>query len=255
MHDFLETTCREAGDILLGHFRHSLQQREKPDEGFVTEADLASERHILDAIQRDWPGSRVLAEESGVSGSGSGLRWIVDPLDGTTNFAAGIPHFAISIGVEEQGRLRWGAIFDPVADELFTAEAGAGAQLNGQPIAVGSQTDLKKALLYSGDWYYRDARFRTSLQLANRIYGGCRALRLVGSVALGLAWTACGRLDGFWQERVNHWDAAAGLLLVREAGGCAGGFDGSDYLPGASLMATTPLLRAPFLALLAPASR
>lgn len=198
----------------------------------VTAVDHAAETSIVDCLQRLEPSVPILAEERGlVGGSRTGCRFIVDPLDGTTNFAHGFPVFAVSIAYEEGGEVVAGAVLDPVREELFTAEAGHGAHLNGVPIRVSPTADLQRALLATGFPYSSEAMDR-ALDLFVRIMRRVRAVRRAGSAALDLCCVAAGRLDAFWEETLRAWDTAAGEVIVREAGGVVSDFDGGPFTNG-----------------------
>ena len=241
----LEGFCRGAGSILLRGFGKDHARIEKPEAGFVTAADLEAEAFLLGAIDEAFPGSAILSEEAGTKNPGAPLRWIIDPLDGTTNYANGIPFFAVSLAVEAQGELRQGVVFNPVSKELFWAEHGGGAWLQDKRLQVGTKSELAEAVLATGDWYRRDPSFSHSWARAGALYRACRALRLTGSVALALAYTACGRFDAVWVEDYNPWDVAAGALLVREAGGVVTDFRGEAVQighHGPALLATSPAL-------------
>jgi myo-inositol-1(or 4)-monophosphatase len=185
----------------------------------VTDVDRASDQLVLECISSQRPDDAILIEETGEHEGGSGLRWIVDPLDGTTNYAHGFPHYAVSIGVERDGVLEVGVIYDPMKDELFSARRGAGAFLNGKPIAVSRVTELERALLATGFAYDVHKAAIDNLEYFARFIKRAQAVRRAGSAALDLAYVACGRFDGFWELELHPWDVAAGLVLVEEAGG------------------------------------
>ena len=198
----------------------------------VTAVDHAAETAIIECLQRFDPAVPILAEERGVvGGTKTGCRFIVDPLDGTTNFAHGFPVFAVSIAYEEDGEVIAGAVLDPVREELFTSEANGGAHLNGARIRVSPTRDLQHALLGTGFPYSREAMDR-ALALFVRIMRRARAVRRAGSAALDLCSLAAGRLDAFWEETLRAWDTAAGELIVREAGGTVTDFDGGRFTNG-----------------------
>lgn len=198
----------------------------------VTAVDHAAETAIIECLQRLQPSVPILAEERGmVGGSRSGCRFIVDPLDGTTNFAHGFPVFAVSIAYEDGGEVVAGAVLDPVREEFFTAEAGEGAHLNGASIRVSPTREMQHALLATGFPYSREAMDR-ALELFVRIMRRSRAVRRAGSAALDLCSLAAGRFDAFWEETLRAWDTAAGELMVREAGGVVTDFDGGPFTNG-----------------------
>ena len=198
----------------------------------VTAVDHAAETVIVECLQRLQPSVPILAEERGaIGGTKTGCRFIVDPLDGTTNFAHGFPVFAVSIAYEEGTEVVAGAVLDPVREELFTAEAKAGAYLNGDPIRVSVTGDIQGALLATGFPYSREAMDR-ALDLFVRIMRRARAVRRAGSAALDLCSVAAGRLDAFWEETLRAWDTAAGEVIVREAGGQVTDFEGGPFTNG-----------------------
>jgi myo-inositol-1(or 4)-monophosphatase len=236
--NFAIQTAREAGRVLAERFGRKLNISNKSELDLVTESDLASERLIIDRIKTFHPRHAILAEESGASAPAdretqSEWRWIIDPLDGTTNYAHGYPCFCVSIGLEHNGRLEIGVIYDPLRDELFTAERGDGAALNGKRIQVSSTRSLKSALLCTGFPYDVRERSEFARHFANFIMNA-QAVRRDGAAALDLAYVACGRFDGFWEEGLKPWDVAAGSLMVKEAGGLVSAYDGtpmSIYTP------------------------
>ncbi|CDM65811.1 inositol monophosphatase family protein [Pyrinomonas methylaliphatogenes] len=253
MLDFAVQTAREAGHILAERFGRVTEVSHKGEINLVTEADLASERFIIERIKSYYPRHAILAEESGASVErGSDYVWIVDPLDGTTNYAHGYPVFAVSIALEYRGEIVLGVVYDPMRDELFAAERGAGATLNGRRVRVSDVEDLSKAMLCTGFPY--DVRERGELigHFRNFIMTA-QAVRRDGSAALDLAYVACGRFDGFWEEGLNPWDVAAGVLLVEEAGGRVTDYAGhpfsSYYAP---VLASNGLIHEAMMRVLAP---
>ena len=211
-----------AGRIHRQYFRNDPQIQKKGPIDLVTAADVAAERAIRELIAARLPGHSVLGEEQagGVSRqSATRCRWIVDPLDGTTNFAHGLALFCVSLALEVDGRIELAVVCDPMADELFVAERGQGARLNGQPIRVSFTDTLIDSLLCTGFPYsIRDRRER-QVQVFSKFLGRARAVRRLGSAALDLCYVAAGRFDGFWEEQLHPWDIAAGALIVEEAGG------------------------------------
>lgn len=231
---FLEVaieTAIEAGGILLSEFDKPAKISYKGEVDLVTQADRRSEEAIVGRLRSYFPTHTIVAEEGSGQEGDTRHRWIVDPLDGTTNFAHGYPCFAVSIGFEEGGELVAGVIYQPVSKELFTTARGEGAHLNGRRIEVSSIDHLATSLLATGFpsvkrsrnvniQYYRDFTLRS------------HGVRRDGSAALDLAAVACGRFDGFWEFGLHSWDTAAGVLLVREAGGVVTNFSGQPYRPG-----------------------
>ena len=219
----------------------------------VTDVDHASDALIIERIAKAFPDDDVLTEETGNARVGrSGYRWVVDPLDGTTNYAHGVPHFAVSIGVEREGERVVGAIYDPMRDELFAAARGGGLHLNGAPAAVSDARELERSVLATGFAYdVHDGAALPNLDYFERFMRRARAIRRMGSAALDLAWVACGRFDGFWAMHLHAWDVAAGLLLVEEGGGRVTDFDGSPPpASGARLVASNGTLHAALLHIL-----
>ncbi len=198
----------------------------------VTEVDRAAEDAVVEQLRKFFPEVPILAEERGLlGGSRTDCRFLVDPLDGTTNFAHGFPVFAVSVAYEEEGEVIAGAVLDPVRNELFAAERGEGAMLDGAPIRVSPTADFQSALLATGFPYSREAMDR-ALALFCRIMRNARSVRRAGSAALDLCAVAAGRLDGFWEETLRAWDTAAGELIVREAGGRVTDFVGDPFVNG-----------------------
>jgi len=217
----------EAGRIHLQYFRRALDVRKKGPIDLVTAADLEVERTFRARIARECPGHVVIGEEAESAAAAPGrCRWIIDPLDGTTNFAHGLALFCVSIALEIDGQLALGVVYDPVGEELYTAERGGGARLNGRPLAVSTRGELIDALLCTGFPYaVRDGRAR-QVRVFEAFLTRARAVRRLGSAALDLCYVAAGRFDGFWEEELHPWDVAAGALIVAEAGGTVTGYDG-----------------------------
>ena len=220
---------KEGGAILMKYFGKIKSIDYKGEINLVTEADQRSEEVILSIIKDSYPNHRILAEETGESGNSSSFKWIIDPLDGTTNYAHGYPCFCVSLAIEYEEEVLYGAVYDPVKDELFTAEKGKGAFINGKAIKTSSTKQLDQSLLCTGFPYdVRDdmdsniLNFRTFLMKA-------QAVRRDGSAALDLCHTAAGRFDGFWEQKLFPWDVAAGGLLITEAGGKLTNFTGGNF--------------------------
>ncbi len=244
--------ARQAGKVILRHLDQldRLQVETKGRNDFVTHVDRMAEEEIIRVIYRAYPDHAVLAEESG-SHRENDYLWIVDPLDGTTNFMHGYPQFAVSIGLYHQHRPFQAAIFDPLRNELFTASRGAGAKLNDRRIRVSQITHLENALLATGFPFkrmeYLDAWIESFRLLLPRTSG----IRRAGSAALDLAHVACGRLDGFWEFGLAPWDMAAGCLLLQEAGGLISDFTGGQsHLESGHVIAGNPKLHPELLRLL-----
>jgi len=220
--------AREAGALLLEYFRQRVKIEYKGDVDLVTVADRKSEALILERIRAKWPSHDVLGEEGARIETGSDYRWYVDPLDGTTNFAHGFPVFCVSLAIERKGERVAGVLFDPTRDELFAAEKGSGAYLNGEPIHVSKTANLKECLVATGfpsHKRHKNPNIFFYHQLTLRTHG----VRRAGSAALDLASVAAGRFDGFWEFNLNPWDTAAGVLLVQEAGGTVTDFKGGPF--------------------------
>lgn len=222
-----------AGRIHRQHFRQDLAIHKKGRIDLVTAADLAVERMFRALVADRFPTHGVLGEEdaSGGGPTGTRYRWIIDPVDGTTNFAHGLALFCVSIALEIDGRVRLGVVYDPIADELFTAELGEGARLNGLPLRVSSTATLVDALLCTGFPYSIREERRRQVDVFAAFLGEAQAVRRLGSAALDLCYVAAGRFDGFWEERIHPWDIAAGALIIEEAGGLVTGLDGAPFDP------------------------
>jgi myo-inositol-1(or 4)-monophosphatase len=252
------SAARKAGVVLLDHARTGFNIAYKNVVNLVTDADRSAEESIIRIIRQEFPAHRILAEERGQEGTvGSPFLWIIDPLDGTTNFAHGFPFYSISIGLEYDGRLILGVVLDPVRQELFTAEAGKGAFLNGAPITVSGVAHLDKALLVTGFAYDIRETADNNLDHFSRISLRAQGVRRTGSAALDLCYVAAGRLDGYWEVKLSPWDMAAGSVILAEAGGEVSGFTAGRFsLYDQALVATNGLIHAELLqALNEPADR
>ncbi len=226
----LEQALTKGGDILLKRFGKA-KIRFKGRANIVTQADVESQRAILDVIQRLCPGHDYKAEESGVRATGSEYVWLIDPLDGTTNYAHGYPASCVSIGLLRRGKPVLGGVLDPFRAERFTAERGKGARLNGKRLRVSAPRRLEDSLLVTGFAYDRgeDQRSRFYVELYRRFMVRCHDVRRSGAASLDMAWIAAGRADGFWEFGLSPWDVAAGWLLVQEAGGKVSDFSGKPW--------------------------
>ncbi len=244
--------ARRAGNVMLRAMDRidTLRVEEKGRHDYVSEVDRQAEREIVHTIRRAYPQHAILGEEGGGQGKGD-IRWIIDPLDGTTNFLHGIPHFAVSIAVEIKGRLAHGVIYDPVKNELFTASAGSGAQLNERRIRVSARPTLDGALLGTGIPFREDQSIDTYLATLRALIPNTAGIRRPGSAALDLAYVACGRFDAFWEFGLHDWDLAAGVLLVQEAGGIVSDFGGGDgYRKRGNVLCANPRLHERMLRIL-----
>jgi myo-inositol-1(or 4)-monophosphatase len=232
----LATACRAAldgGQVVKDHYNQPHDIAMKGVINLVTETDLAAEAAILARLAQDAPGMPVMAEESAGSHQLTDAHpiWIVDPLDGTTNFAHGFPYFAVSIALVDQGRPLVAAIYQPMLDELFCASQGGGAWLNGRPIAVSGADQLINALIGTGFPYEAEQTLDIVMRQLGAMLPKVRDIRRAGAAALDLAYVACGRLDGFYEMNLQPWDTAAGWLLVEEAGGRLSDFSGAEFSP------------------------
>lgn len=223
---FVRSLATEAGAILMRHFNRSHQVTCKRGAGIVTEADKAAERFLVRNIFRKFPNSSIITEESGEFRRSSSLCWVIDPLDGTSNYAHGFPWFCVSIGLYEEERPVAGVVYHPVNREMFFAETGCGAWLNEKRIYVSGNRRLERALLGTGFYYARGEKLRREMELFRRMNEVALGVRRPGAAALDLAYVACGRYDGFWERGLSPWDVAAGLILVAEAGGKFSNFKG-----------------------------
>jgi myo-inositol-1(or 4)-monophosphatase len=246
--------ARRAGDLIVRSLSRldSLKIDTKGRNDFVTDIDRKAEAEIIATIRRAYPDHAVLAEEGGRSGE-SEFLWIIDPLDGTTNFLHGFPTFAVSIAVKQRGRLQHAVVYDPMRQEFFTASRGEGAQLEGKKIRVSSQRSLEGALIGTGFPYRMAAEhIDPYLAILKRIMLTAAGVRRPGAASLDLAYVAAGRIDGFWEFGLSPWDTAAGALLILEAGGRVGTPAGLEYALGANIVAGNPKVYEGLLELLGP---
>lgn len=254
-HTYLQVAveaARLAGSYQRYRFGSPIDVDMKGDKDLVTEVDRESERLIAERLLSCFPGHNILAEEGDYPSSESAFRWIVDPLDGTTNFTHGFPWFCVSIGLEAEGELVAAVIFNPIYDELFTATKGGGAFLNGRRLKVSEHAPLADTLLGTGFPYDCASDPANNFASFVSFQKAARGIRRAGAAALDLASVASGRLDGFWELKLKPWDVAAGVLLVREAGGRVTCFDGSNFsLASNRIVASNGLIHDEMLALLA----
>ena len=216
----------EAGRLLMRHFRTNFSIAHKGDINIVTELDVAAEKLIVSRILDAFPAHSVLAEESHPNAARTPFTWIIDPLDGTTNYAHGLPVFCVSVGLEIDGEVEWGIVYNPNLEEIFTARRGQGAFLNHERIRVSKVGPLGVSLLATGFPYDIRTSERNNLNYFREFALRAQAVRRVGSAALDLCYVGCGRFDGFWELKLNPWDCAAGCLVVREGGGRVTDFRG-----------------------------
>ncbi len=249
----IEATLR-AGDIQMARFGTDVRVDKKGAIDLVTEVDLAVERMFRDLVARRFPDHTVLAEELGgeAGPAGSPYCWVFDPIDGTTNYAHGLPIFCASLALEHEGRPIVAAVYDPARRELFTAERGQGARLNGAPIKVSESAALIDAMLCTGFPYNVHETVGDLIGLFGDFLARARAVRRLGSAAIDLCYVAAGRLDGFWEQHLRPWDASAGALIVEEAGGRVTTFKGDRFQSrDASLVASNGRLHDELLAIIA----
>ncbi len=249
----LERLARQAGHILRASYTRAHQVEYKGVIDLVTEVDHQSEAFLLGEIQRLFPGHRIMSEEAGLIPGGEGDLWLVDPLDGTVNYSHGVPFFSVSIAYAHNGSVTIGVVYEPLRDELFSAERGGGASLNGQRLSVSSASDLNTSLLVTGFPYDIRTTAHDNLDHYARFAKLSQGVRRLGSAALDLCYIAAGRFDGYWELSLKPWDVAAGGLIAEEAGAATTTLDGEpDYLtPPCSLLAAPPRLHARMLAILA----
>ncbi|MGR9106125.1 MAG: inositol monophosphatase family protein [Gammaproteobacteria bacterium] len=259
MHPMLniaERAARTAGNVILRSIDRidSLHIDEKSRNDFATEVDHRAEQEIIRVIRNAYPDHTIIAEESGVH-AGNDFTWIIDPLDGTTNFLHGFPQYAVSIALARKGRIEQAVVYDPLRQELFSASRGTGAMLNNRRLRVSGQASLKGALLGTGFPFGAQKHLEAYLNMFRCLSRDAAGIRRPGSAALDLACVAAGRFDGFWEIGLRQWDMAAGVLLVQEAGGIVTDFaKGNDYLSSGNIIAANPKLHsiiqesiAPFL--------
>lgn len=251
MLNFAIRVAQDAGRLLRDRMGTNFDISHKGDINLVTEVDLASEKLIREAIATHYPRHQVLAEEGGLAETTSEYRWVVDPLDGTTNYAHGYPVFAVSIALEYQSEVVLGVVYDPIRDELFAAERGSGAVLNNRPIRVSPTGKLIQSMLSTGFPYDIKTSSLTNLDHWANFAMNAQALRRDGAASIDLCYVASGRYDGFWELNLSPWDTAAGALIVREAGGRVTDFNGgsfSNYKP--EIVASNGLIHEQMIAVI-----
>lgn len=234
--------ARKAGNIIARSVDHvdriAVDSKSKND--FVSEVDRSAEHEIISVIRQAYPDHAILGEETGEQGSND-FRWVIDPLDGTTNFLHGFPHFAVSIAVQHKGRIEHAVVYDPMRQELFTASRGGGAMINDRRLRVAKRAGLDGALIGTGFPFRQHQNLELYLSTFREIFPQTAGIRRAGSAALDLAYVAAGRMDGFWEFGLNTWDMAAGVLLVQEAGGLVGDARGNHlYLETGNVVAGSP---------------
>jgi myo-inositol-1(or 4)-monophosphatase len=250
--------ARRAGEIMLRHWNQleSLRVTDKGRNDFVSEVDVAAEAAIVEVIRDHYPDHAVLAEERGAEGEHE-YQWIIDPLDGTTNYLHGFPVFSVSIAVAFRGELQHGVVYDPFRQEIFSASRGAGALLDGRRIRVSRQHSLAQSLIATGFPYRANLKYLDAyLGMLRDVMTESSGVRRPGSAALDLCYVAAGRVDGFFELGLSKWDIAAGALLIREAGGRISDFQGTDrYMDSGHIVAGNPKIYAALSRLFAPHSR
>ena len=256
---YLETAveiAREAGALLANYFERRVVFELKGDFDLVTEADRASEKLIVERLRSHFPSHSIVAEEGGGHEGPSEYRWYVDPLDGTTNFAHSFPMFNVTLGLEHAGEMIAGVIYDPLRQEMFSAERGSGAYLNNRRIRVSACKRLEDSLASTG-FPSRKRHLNVNIHFYHQMAMASHGVRRTGSAAIDLAYVACGRLDAFWEFGLKPWDMAAGMLIVREAGGAVSDMHGATHDLNASphLLADNGALHDPVLALFAEVFR
>ena len=234
--------CRKASKTLIRDFGEieNLQVSVKGPGDFVTASDKKVEKILIEELQKARPNYSILSEEIGKISNDESYKWIIDPIDGTANFLHGIPHFAISIGLEQDGEIICGIIYDPIKDEMFVAEKGNGSYLNNQRIRVSSRSKLKDCIIFTGGPKKEEKDRETSLKEYYNFSSKVQIpIRKLGSAALDMAYVAAGRCDGFWQKYLSYWDIAAGIILVKESGGFVTDYYGENkYLENKTLLVT-----------------
>jgi myo-inositol-1(or 4)-monophosphatase len=246
--------ARSAGNVIIRNLGKldTLAIHTKDRNDFVTEVDRQAEQEIIYVLRKAFPDHGILAEESGVQ-EGNDYQWIIDPLDGTTNFLHGFPQFAVSIAMRHKGRMEHGVIYDPLRQELFTATRGGGAMLNDQRIRVTKRKTLEGSLLGTGFPFKSQQHLDAYLDMFRALFPQTAGIRRAGSAALDLAYVAAGRLDGFWEIGLSIWDMAAGVLLIQEAGGLSSDFTGgNNHLESGNIVAGNPKLFAEILKTIRP---
>ncbi len=246
--------ARGAGNIIVRALERveTLTVTEKARNDFVSEVDQRAEQEIIRVIRKAYPQHAILAEESGAR-AGNEYEWVIDPLDGTTNFLHGFPQFAVSIALRHRGQVEHATVYDPLREELFTASRGDGAQLNGRRVRVSRRRGLQGALLGTGFPFRAQQHLDTYLAMFKALFPQTAGIRRPGSAALDLAYVAAGRLDGFWEFGLRPWDMAAGALLIEEAGGMVGDFRGTKgYMDSGNIVAGSPKVYQALLQALEP---
>lgn len=233
--------ARKAGNVIAKNYerRDDIQTSKKGINDYVTSVDKAAEAEIIEIIQKSYPDHTIISEERGtLEGKDSDIQWVIDPLDGTTNFVKGLPHFSVSIAIRVKNRTEVGVVYDPIRNELFTAVRGEGAKLNEVRLRVDSQNELNGAILATGFPFKQPSLMQTQFAIMNNLIDEAADFRRTGSAALDLCYVASGRVDGYFEMGLKPWDCAAGDLIVREAGGLVCDFNaGHGYLRSGNIVA------------------
>lgn len=247
--DVLLQAVKAGGALIEQYFDGTFKVDNKSTiNDLVTEVDKHAEKAIIDVIKKNYPEHTIISEETGSDIRKSDYDWIIDPIDGTVNFAHGIPICCVSIGIRYQGTMLMGTVYNPILKELFFAEKGKGAYLNNVKISVSQKSDFKKACLVTGFPYKWPKTYEHPIKVFERIIMEGLPVRRLGSAAIDLCWVACGRFDGFWEYNLNPWDVAAGYLIVEEAGGKITNFDGDPYdVDDKETLATNGIIHADML--------
>lgn len=261
MHPLLNiaiNAARQAGDIIVRNFDHvdRLKPTLKNTNDFFSEVDIKAEQAIIKTIHKAYPQHGIIAEESGIYLPDAETVWIIDPLDGTSNYLHGFPFFSVSIAIQINGRIEHALVFDPLRHEFFSASRGRGARLNDRRMRVSKQNQLSASLLGTGVPFRDQSLAKRYMPTFEALQGKCAGVRRTGSAALDLAYVASGRLDGFWELGLKPWDIAAGTLLIQESGGMVCDLQGGEqYLIHGDVVAATPKVFKPLVQLLIPAIR
>ena len=248
--------CRKAAKILIRDFGEieNLQVSLKGPGNFVTASDIKVEKILVEELQKARPTYSILSEEIGEINNDESFKWIIDPIDGTSNFLHGIPHFAISIGLEHDKEIICGIIYDPIKDEMFTAEKGNGAYVNNKRVRVSSRSKLKDCIIFTGG-PRQNPKDKELFFVEYKNFSSVvkTPIRKMGSASLDIAYVAAGRCDGFWQRNLNYWDYAAGIILVKEAGGFVTDFKGNNkYIENETILATNSKINEEMVEILKP---
>ena len=248
----LELLARGAGEIQRAGYGKSNHTEYKDGIEIVTEIDKKAEDYLIEQINARFPGHGIYAEENGITTGDGEHIWYIDPVDGTINFSRGLPHFAVSIGYVYRGEVKYGVVYNPILDEMFAAEKGRGAWLNGQKIQVGTAEQLRRSLVTTGFPYDRYTNPRNNINYFSKMLLEVEGLRRYGSAALDMCYVACGRFDGYWEITLGAYDIAAGILIAREAGAKVTKLDGSEETlePPFSIVTANPAIHAQMMAVM-----